>query len=406
MSDSRAAAETFSGVWEHRDIFKARAARDQTRFRIWPDGFYAAMAAPVSLRYPMVPANPSLAGRLITDVFSTRGVPRYTFIPPPEFKAVKSKLKVWGRGLIVEGPSGIGKSTTVKKALEGNRFILLNAYEPRHREQIGDILHAPFSGHLVIDNVQKLDDEHRSIVADAVLGLYESDRAAKITLIDESDTGATFIVAFPQLDNIVDIIPLRRQHDDDIALLVYTGQVETNLRFQRPEALVKAAQGSCFLAQQLCERAASIQEIEEAPAALRTLTFDLESVVGELMAELHARYEQRVRAFAAIDRERPSPGACLALLALLASTDVLPLAAAERRYASLAHTFRWLRGGSLEYGVQRQLEGLLTYEPGPGVLKLCDPRLGFYMRYVSWTGIAAIVGYQIGIGPNGDMVFA
>lgn len=57
-------------------------------------------------------------GARIEEVFKVTGVPTHTFVEPSEFGQLKVALRTSGRGVVVEGPSGIGKSTAVTKALE------------------------------------------------------------------------------------------------------------------------------------------------------------------------------------------------------------------------------------------------------------------------------------------------
>jgi putative ribosome biogenesis GTPase RsgA len=57
------------------------------------------------------------SGVLLEDVFKISGVPTHTFVAPSEYAGLKVALRTPGRGLIVEGPSGIGKSTAVTRAL-------------------------------------------------------------------------------------------------------------------------------------------------------------------------------------------------------------------------------------------------------------------------------------------------
>jgi hypothetical protein len=54
----------------------------------------------------------------INEIFQLDGPPTFTFIEPPEFARLQLELRTMGTGLIVEGPSKVGKSTAIRKAME------------------------------------------------------------------------------------------------------------------------------------------------------------------------------------------------------------------------------------------------------------------------------------------------
>ena len=56
--------------------------------------------------------------RLVEEVFVTEGVPAYTFVPPPNFNDIFLDIRHPGKPVLIEGQSGTGKTTCVKKILE------------------------------------------------------------------------------------------------------------------------------------------------------------------------------------------------------------------------------------------------------------------------------------------------
>jgi MoxR-like ATPase len=56
--------------------------------------------------------------RRLEDVFKTVGLPPYTYVKPAYFGEVKSDILSAGRHLLIEGPSGIGKTCVVYKVFE------------------------------------------------------------------------------------------------------------------------------------------------------------------------------------------------------------------------------------------------------------------------------------------------
>jgi flagellar biosynthesis GTPase FlhF len=54
---------------------------------------------------------------LLEEVFTLSGIPTVTFVEPSRFQEIKVSLRTPGRCMVIEGPSGIGKTTTVTKAI-------------------------------------------------------------------------------------------------------------------------------------------------------------------------------------------------------------------------------------------------------------------------------------------------
>lgn len=54
----------------------------------------------------------------LSEVFITVGNPKYTFVKPQEYTRLLVALETPGKGIIIEGPSGIGKTTAVKNAIK------------------------------------------------------------------------------------------------------------------------------------------------------------------------------------------------------------------------------------------------------------------------------------------------
>ena len=69
------------------------------------------------------------------EVFKLSGLPTHTFVQPVEYGKLLVSLRSPGRGVIVEGPSGIGKTTAVLKALAELNTVA-ERLTPRKRDDI------------------------------------------------------------------------------------------------------------------------------------------------------------------------------------------------------------------------------------------------------------------------------
>ena len=78
---------------------------------------------------------------LLEQVFKTSGVPTFTFVEPSEYTKLLVGLRTPGRGVAIEGPSGIGKTSAVETALKqlgviGNSVTKLSARRLKDVEYI------------------------------------------------------------------------------------------------------------------------------------------------------------------------------------------------------------------------------------------------------------------------------
>lgn len=54
---------------------------------------------------------------LVSEIFVTSGYPEFTFVPPGVYAKLANALAQRTGGVVVEGPSGIGKTVAVTRAV-------------------------------------------------------------------------------------------------------------------------------------------------------------------------------------------------------------------------------------------------------------------------------------------------
>jgi MoxR-like ATPase len=105
----------------------------------------------------------------LEEVFKIGGVPTHTFVQPAEYARLKVALRTPGRGLIVEGPSGIGKSTAVSRALDELGVDAgVQPLSARNPGDVGYIELLPTTedfGTVVIDDFHVLNNDTRREIA-------------------------------------------------------------------------------------------------------------------------------------------------------------------------------------------------------------------------------------------------
>lgn len=361
-------------------------------------------------------ANESSRGRRrIGDIFRTAGMPDDTFVEPDRFRRLRIALATMGKGLVVEGPSGIGKTAAVKKALqEVKQDQPITWLSSVHRDDIVELskrLQGTFEGHLVVDDFHRLDATLKPQLANKIKYLADSDqRNAKITLLGVNHAGMSLTEELPDLAGRVDVFPMGRQPDAKIEQLILQGERAANVVFVRRSEFVLEARGSFYTAQQLCLSAAEQHGIEETMATLTPIDAAPRDVIPDIMNDLDRKFAQPLLGFAALDHGAPRRGVCLALLWLLsrAQSGHVLLTEARNRLPQpdLGPSFEWLKSTLKQAiaGVPR-IADLLFYDPQAQLLSIEDPRLEFYLRNLSFEEFGRRAGLPVEVRPDDQLIF-
>src|SRR5689334_19640129 len=106
----------------------------------------------------------------LEEVFKLSGIPTFTFVQPVEYNKLLVALRTAGRGVVIEGPSGIGKTTAVIKALDElglqQKALRLSARKKEDREFIEQIPGKSDAGLVIIDDFHRLDNPMQEEIAD------------------------------------------------------------------------------------------------------------------------------------------------------------------------------------------------------------------------------------------------
>jgi 3',5'-cyclic AMP phosphodiesterase CpdA len=351
------------------------------------------------------PAKATLSSpppRTIGDIFRRTGHPDITFVAPAQLPKLRAFLREMGQGLVVEGPSGVGKTTAVKQALHDIHeagAIWLKSKDQADRQRLDAILSAKLTGHLVVDDFHQLGQERQERLAIKMKLIADEDaRDAKITVIGVNPVGDSLVREFRDLAGRFEVVLLSKQPDEKIAELIQKGERAANIVFSKRSEFITRAEGSFFTAQNLCYHAALRAGIEGTTSSLTVVNVGPQEVVGEVLQALRGKYHSDLASFASHDEDTPPRGACLILLWLLSQSaegHVL-LSDAARQYPELGPAFDWLQKSNLTSCFEKTpgLSSLFHYNRNAGVLSVEDPQLQFYLRNMGWVEFATKTGHR------------
>lgn len=257
----------------------------------------------------------------LADVFKTVGLPPYTYVKPAYYGEVRADISQPGKHLLIEGPSGIGKTCVAFKVFEelgwknGEHLSYVSCRDADGSDRISEFFAVAGRGEIPRPPVMVVDDFHLlSVGRRAEIGSSlkrMSDRAfeyadpPKVILIGIPTTGVPLLSDAYDLGPRLGTYVLSRASDIEIDRLISEGEVALNVLFEDRSVLLAESAGNFWLAQYVCNKVCATQEVYETQDEPKILTFDLLGIRQRLMTELTERYLPTSRAFAKGKKWRP-----------------------------------------------------------------------------------------------------
>jgi hypothetical protein len=244
----------------------------------------------------------------IFDVFKTSGVPTVTFVEPQNFHLIKLALMQPGVGVVIEGPSGIGKTTALRKALEevnpddkGLQVRTLSARKPQDLSHISTIQQW-HNGIAIIDDFHRLEASLQEKLVDYLKYLADNELPKKLIIVGIPSTGKRLVNMSFDIATRVKFFKLGKVADEIILKMIRRGEAALNIVFDRRTDIARSSNGSLNIAQFLCYHLTAHEGISETQKSIEIIAGNLEIVISEIMGnELSLKFEDAVRCFASLD---------------------------------------------------------------------------------------------------------
>lgn len=340
----------------------------------------------------------------LEEVFKLSGVPTHTFVKPVEYPRLLVALRTPGRGVVIEGPSGIGKTTSVDQALAeiglNGAALRLSARKKDDAELIQALPEMKDVGTVIVDDFHRLSLDNRARLADFLKLLADEERKdVKMVVIGISRAGESLIQFGEDLHSRLDTIAFESNPDDRVRQVVSLGEAALNVSLATKDDIVTASAGSFYLAQflshQLCLHAGVL---ESSPEPLK-VAVSFEVVRQRVMDNLSARFMPAAREFAKgtkLRREGRAP--YLHLLKWLAEANEWSIQL-DREMAmhpelkgSISQVIEKGYLAELLNGNDR-LRQLFHFDLASRVLAVEDPQFVFFIRNMLWNKFAEQVGF-------------
>lgn len=340
----------------------------------------------------------------LQDVFILSGVPQHTFVQPVEYTRLLVALRTPGRSVVIEGPSGIGKTTAVMKAIVEadltNRVIPLSA---RKKEDVAFIHELPRQlpiGTVLIDDFHRLDDDSKKEIADLMKTLADEGSAhSKLIVLGITNAGQSLILFGKDLANRIEVIPFEANPEHKIDELIAKGERALNVSINIRDEIIAAAQGSFYIAQMLAYHTCIRSDVLRTSIPRAATTESYESVRTQVMTTLARSFHDTAITFARgtkLRREGRAP--YLHLLYWLSQSKTWSINAnreGDRHPEQRGSVSQVVIKGFLKELIEssQDIQRVLHFDSVSSTLVVQDPQFVFYIRNLSWPQFAEEVGF-------------
>lgn len=340
----------------------------------------------------------------LEDVYKTTGVPSVTFVQPQEYLSLVVSLRSIGKCVVVEGPSGIGKTTAILKAIEQlgkkDEYQMFSARKAIDRSSINQIAKGEFEGTVIIDDFHRLDSSTKESISNVMKYIAdESDEQKKIIVVGINKVGDSLIHFSPDLNNRIATIRFEANPDSKVEALINNGEQALNIHFDNTRSIIENARGSFHIAQLMCQKACIQQGIINTCNNQTTVHFSYPKVMAEMFEELSRSFFDIARQFATGNRLRRAGRApYLHILKWLSESpnwSVNLTTAMQQHPRQKPGVVQVVEKGYLKDFIEKHpnISDYIHFDSDARILSVEDPKLIFYLKSINWNNFARDIGY-------------
>lgn len=339
----------------------------------------------------------------LEDVFKTSGTPTHTFVKPVEYTKLIVSLRTKGRGLVVEGPSGIGKTTSINKAIEESGLKSITSLSARKKEDLEMIQLLPeFTdfGIVVIDDFHVLPNDTKKSLSDYMKTLADEDSvSSKLILIGINKAGDSLVSFAPDLNNRIDTIRFEANPEEKVEEMLTLGESALSIKLNIKSEIVAESKGSFHIAQLLAKETCISCDIIDNQSGKQQTDTSIETIKAKVNQELGRLFYPKARTFAIGSKLRKEGRApYLHLLNWLANSPDWSIQIDEM--LNLNTNMKLSINQVVEKGFLKKLiednamlQDVIHYDEQSNVLTIEDPKFLFFIRNILWNKFAEQIGF-------------
>lgn len=341
----------------------------------------------------------------LEDVFKLSGVPELTFVEPEEYTRLFVALRSKGRGLVVEGPSGIGKTTCVLKVLErlgdNGNVRVLSGRKRRDIPAIEALIDTEDFGTVIIDDFHKLEESLKQKLSDLLKILADEEvENSKLVLVGINKTGHSLFHYSADLRNRIDIIKFEANPEEKLEELLEKGEQCLKVDLNVKAEIIAGSQGSFHLAQMLAHHACLKSGILVECDTVTPTTISFETLKEFILDDLSTSFSQLTTLFCKGQRvKKGSRAPYLHVLYWLSRSDSMSINIESTLIEQPKHrnsVGQILTKGHLKehYEGNADYSEVIYYNNETTEISIEDPKYFFYIKNLAWSKVAKKIGFH------------
>lgn len=352
----------------------------------------------------------------IEEVFRTEGVPEFTFVRPPNFNEVLVDVRNPGKPVVIEGQSGTGKTTTVKKIIEDclphAGFSYLSARKAADIPRILRLADGKESGQYIVDDFHRLQNDVQEKIANIIKVAaeeYGDNSYPKIVIIGINKVGSELIHLVHDIAKRCGIHRIKPASLETTSELISKGEQKLGVKLAAHDKIFAETKGDYWLTQLVCQSICLANDVTETRANQDTLHFTVENMRSRVTERLEHSYQEAVKEFCRGKRFRSTNDPYLKLLRCVSEQDSSIVDLTE-----LANANPDVRG-SITNVKEKRLSTLIESKPvceryfyynsETNIFAIEDPALVYYIKHMNWVDLRKACGFRAN-GRNFDFDYA
>lgn len=343
----------------------------------------------------------------LEEVFRTEGVPEFTFVRPPNFGEILLDIRNPGKPVIIEGQSGTGKTTTVRKIIEDSLpeagFKYLSARKSKDILQILQLADGSISGKFIVDDFHRLESDAQAKIADIVKVAaeeYGDNSHPKVVIIGINKVGSELIHLVHDIAKRCGIHRIEPATLETTTELIKKGEDKLGVTFNSYEQVFDETRGDYWLTQLICQTACIIDNVTETQNESKVLILNLESLRKRVIQRLDHSYQETVKEFCRGKRFRSTNDPYLKLLRCIGEQEssIVDLTELANANVDVRGSINNIKEKRLSTVIESKpiCERHFYYNSETKLFAIEDPALFYYLKHMDWDEIRKVCGFRTG----------